>query len=395
MKDAKPESRKIYDVTFVLPPYTLGYPPGGYDIVYRLANALNKKNIKTSIIFFIHSNGYIENQMESTKNIRKILRSIFTFIFYGSKIKIFYKVWNHVKNIFKIDYDYKILDNVDLYLYNKIEDVQFSTNIIFATAWETAYFVQKFIKKSTSKPCYLVQHSEDDVSFSGKNSLLAKKTYDFNFKKFVINQKVYNRFKNEEPYFFHVGIDTTFYKSTKEFNKRDGILFPLRKSESKGPEYAFECIEKLLKNNINITIRAFGDFKKSEIPDNLKGKIQYYYRPTRKFLRKLYNMSSIFVLPSIVEGMSLPPLEAMACGSAVIVTDNGGVNEYIKDGFNGLICPVKDSQCLYDKIIYLLNNNNKLIELTKNGNDTAIQYSYEKMEKKFIDLLINYKIINS
>ena len=51
-----------------------------------------------------------------------------------------------------------------------------------------------------------------------------------------------------------------------------------------------------------------------------------------------------------VEGMPLPPLEAMACGCAVVVTDNGGINEYIKDGVNGLICPIRDSDCLALKL---------------------------------------------
>ena len=42
-----------YDIVFVLPPPTVSYPPGGYDIVYRLAQALNKENIRTSIIFLV------------------------------------------------------------------------------------------------------------------------------------------------------------------------------------------------------------------------------------------------------------------------------------------------------------------------------------------------------
>ncbi|KPV46716.1 hypothetical protein SE19_04330 [Acidiplasma aeolicum] len=95
----------------------------------------------------------------------------------------------------------------------------------------------------------------------------------------------------------------------------------------------------------------------------------------------------IFVLPSIVEGMSSPPLEAMACGCAVVVTDNGGVNEYIKDGLNGIIFPVRDSDCLYQKVILLINNKALREQMIQNGLETAKEFSYDNMNKNFIRLI--------
>ncbi len=45
----------------------------------------------------------------------------------------------------------------------------------------------------------------------------------------------------------------------------------------------------------------------------------------------------VFVFPSFVEGFGLPPLEAMACGAAVVTADAGGVREYTRDGENCLV----------------------------------------------------------
>jgi len=372
-----------YIITFVLPGINIKYPPGGYDIVYRLSYALNKNKIKTAIIFCIPD--YIKY---NKKNFKYTIYKIFEFIFYGKKLKYIYKHWGLINKIlFKTDYNYNILKNTDFYLYNKGDDIEFNTDVIIATSWETAYYVNDYIKNHNSMPYYLVQNSEDEPSFSGKNSINAKKTYDFNFKKIVINKKIYNRFKLEDPIFFHVGIDNRFYKMTNPVNNRDYIMFPLRRNKSKGSKYAIECIEKLLNNNKNIKIIAFGDYKNDEIPDNIKNKIDYYYKPSRKLLLELYNKSIIFVLPSIVEGMSLPPLEAMSCGCAVIVTDNGGINEYINDGINGIICPIRDSNCLYEKIIYLLNNDDIRNKMIKNGLETSKEYSYENMENNFINIV--------
>ena len=374
-----------YDIVFVLPPPTVSYPPGGYDIVYRLAQALNKENIRTSIIFLSKPEIYIENYI-MTGNVKNSIKlNIFNLSFNGKRINFFYDL--RLYKLLRIDYDYSILDNVDLYLYETIEDVKIQTNAIVATAWQTAYFVREYIKLHKNKSFYLVQNSEDDFSFSGKNSDNAKFTYDFPLKKIVINKKVYERFMSEDPLFFHVGIDTQFFKKLTETNDRECIMFPLRKNESKGSKYAFECIRKLLQNSKSYKIIAFGDYRHNEIPVDIKGKIIYYYRPSRKVLLNLYNQSMIFILPSLVEGMSLPPLEAMACGCAVVVTDNGGINEYINDGLNGIVCPIKDSDCLYEKIILLINNKTLRQQLIQNGLETAHTFSYDNMNKNFIKLI--------
>ncbi len=52
---------------------------------------------------------------------------------------------------------------------------------------------------------------------------------------------------------------------------------------------------------------------------------------------EFYRRFDIFVLPSLVEGMSNVVLEAMASGLAIIATDVGGNGELITSGQNGLI----------------------------------------------------------
>ncbi len=60
-----------------------------------------------------------------------------------------------------------------------------------------------------------------------------------------------------------------------------------------------------------------------------------------------YNMSSIFVLPSISslqEGFGIVVLEAMACETPVISTEIVGVAADVKKSNSGIIIPPKDAR---------------------------------------------------
>lgn len=60
-------------------------------------------------------------------------------------------------------------------------------------------------------------------------------------------------------------------------------------------------------------------------------------------LIKYYNEASVFVLASIEDGCSIVPLEAMACGLPVVLSDHTGSHELINDGVEGYIFHARDT----------------------------------------------------
>ena len=48
-------------------------------------------------------------------------------------------------------------------------------------------------------------------------------------------------------------------------------------------------------------------------------------------LVRIYNLATVFAMPSIYEGFGLPILEAMACGCPVVTTKEGSLLEVAKD----------------------------------------------------------------
>jgi glycosyltransferase involved in cell wall biosynthesis len=69
----------------------------------------------------------------------------------------------------------------------------------------------------------------------------------------------------------------------------------------------------------------------------------------RPALAQRYRASHVLVLPTLVEGMPLVVLEAMACGLPVIVTANGPAG-VVRDGVEGFIVPARNDEALADRL---------------------------------------------
>lgn len=99
------------------------------------------------------------------------------------------------------------------------------------------------------------------------------------------------------------------------------------------------------------------------------------------------NISHIFILTSWWEGFGLPPLEAMACGCAVILTNAGGVNEYAVSNENCLMYEPKDQGQLITHIDTLVNNLKLRNKLSENAIAKSKTFSWEKSTNQFMDIL--------
>jgi len=60
----------------------------------------------------------------------------------------------------------------------------------------------------------------------------------------------------------------------------------------------------------------------------------------------LYSRCPIYLCPSWDEGLGMPPMEAMACGAALVTFDNGGCRDYALDGETALVAPRRDVAAL-------------------------------------------------
>lgn len=162
------------------------------------------------------------------------------------------------------------------------------------------------------------------------------------------------------------GVDTELFqpvaKDKEESNDRIVVFSNRNFLEVYSIETLIDAIPLVIEKNENIhfVIKGTGSLEESlkELASNLNldeyvtfvGWTEYHDMP------KYLHNCDIYVSTAISDGTPVSVLEAMACGKACIVTDVGGVGEWIEDGESGCLVTPQQSQILTETILELAHD---------------------------------------
>ncbi len=198
-----------------------------------------------------------------------------------------------------------------------------------------------------------------------------------------------------------VGISKEFYNySIRSQNKVLNVTAIIRKPEGglswhREQEYLLNqlMVVRRVYPNVRMTlITPPNEFATSPALQAIKASNLYTFLTPGddRELAYHYNEADIFVNSSTYDTASLPGLEAMKCGAALVTTYNGGNADYCKDGINAMISYRYEDRLASD-IIELLKHHDLRKAVASKGEEEAKKWTWERsvlaMEETIMQLM--------
>ena len=108
--------------------------------------------------------------------------------------------------------------------------------------------------------------------------------------------------------------------------------------------------------------------------------VEFVGRVPEADLPRLYAGAECFVLTSLHEGFGLPPIEAMACGCPVVVTNAGALPEVAGPG--AVVVPVGDDAAVARAVAEIITDSATRTELRRRGLAHASAFSWERAARE-------------
>lgn len=258
------------------------------------------------------------------------------------------------------------------------------SNIYICTTPYSAMYLNEY-RIGNERKYYFIQDYE---RWGNVTDIILRQTYHFPFRRIVVSTWLQNIVFEENLRCNLVpnGFDLSVFRITRAIESRNKhrvsmVYSPITR---KGCLYGIEAIAEVKKIYPQLQATFFGTTTR---PVDLPAWIEYFQSPNIEKHIQINNEAAIFIGSSIQEGWGLPIGEAMACGQAVVCTDNPGYMEMAIDEENALISPIRDPQKMAKNIIRLINDDELRCRIANQGYKHIQQFSIESSYKKFKDAI--------
>lgn len=198
----------------------------------------------------------------------------------------------------------------------------------------------------------------------------------------------FNKVKDKHIFICAYGVDSNKFKvSQQKDTEKLKVLFVGEINQRKGIKQILEAAKELKNTNIEFNLVGMGKAYKSYLYDDFEEFVNFKGRVSYEELMQEYASNHIFIFPSMGEGFGLVLLEALASGLPIIASKNCAGPDLIDTGKNGFIIDAGNTEQLKQQIIWFKNNQIKIIEMSKNARQTALQFSWNNYEECLVNNL--------
>jgi glycosyltransferase involved in cell wall biosynthesis len=189
------------------------------------------------------------------------------------------------------------------------------------------------------------------------------------------------------------GVDHSLFPTTIAATRIEPfrILFVGAIIPRKGIHYLLEAFRRIQRKDMELVL--VGPLPPEMEPFLRRNAGYFTHLPVvpRVDLGGIYGRSSVFVLPSLADAFPLVALEAMASGLPVIITENTGTRDFVTDGKEGFIVPIRDVEAIQEKLEYLYLHREAASEMGRRANAMVGNLTWQKYRESAISLYENFR----
>jgi len=164
----------------------------------------------------------------------------------------------------------------------------------------------------------------------------------------------------------------------RRLDERESIIVHIGTRSVKNPQVSLEAIRILREKGFDIKLVMIGP--PIQLPRT--DAVEYAFGVTEKEKLELLCKAKALILPSKYEGFSYAALEAMACGTPVVVS-NAVPEEVVLNNFNGIRVSSFNPKDYANALEKLLLNEELWLKLSRNGLEFVKQFDHVRIAKEY------------
>lgn len=163
------------------------------------------------------------------------------------------------------------------------------------------------------------------------------------------------------------------------------LLFVGSQYRLKGLEFVIRALAEMKTKAVLLVVGGDSAAPFKRLADQLSVSDRVIFAGARSDLPRIYPAADAFVLPTLYETFALVCLEAMASGLPVLASPVGGIEDYLRDGENGLHIQ-RDAKNIGAQLDRVLNDAALHARIRERGLATVKNYAWEKIAKQYLSL---------
>ncbi len=229
---------------------------------------------------------------------------------------------------------------------------------------------------------------EREVVNPYKSEALQSTSYILTLSTFAKQSLIFRDVPEQKIYEVNLGVDHKRFQlqsNAKDPNRKLRFLFVGTLTRRKGLGLLLATWKKLaLRHAELVLVGPMGDAR--DVLHAYDGFFTHIPFLHHEALVKEYQRADVFVFPSHLDSWAQTVIEAMACGTPVIVTENTGAKDAVQQG-GGFVIPVDDAQALAEKIHYFYDNPTEIERMGREAHRVAQQYSWDNYHRQVVEAL--------